>query len=309
MEEIINIKDILPSSWFDKEGKCDVYVSAYHCLTSLLLQNRKSHIVGQIFETSFLIIDTVLEYQTINLAFKKVVNMVPQFESNILNKKTDQSVILFLFSKYNSEEESKILSDLQTARGLLSNIEGKNSNYWHISDYILHFPKGNNSSVSPFIKMPDLTPSFTTGIKVEDISKRLSSLNQDVQSRIKLGLRWVDSAEHENQSLDEFLKLWFAIETIAMPDTTNIKPLVNRLASIYNIDPAKAQNHFEIGKLFGLRSNIVHNGLNIGIHEQLNRYLKAIINDIIMDICNYPTNGTTEQVLTDIKFKKSEWMP
>lgn len=307
MEVEINIKDILPKEWFDENGTGDIYVSTYHCLTDILARKQKTHLIGRIFNNTFLIIDTVLEYQTVDLFFKNVVNNTPQFESNILTKKTEQNIILFLFSKYKNEVE--ILSELQSARGLLSNIEGKNTNYLHVTDYILHFPLGNNSTVSPSIKMPDPFPAFSKEIIVESISQKINSLESDLQSRIKLSLRWVDSAEHETNSLDEFLKLWFAIETISMPDTTNIKPLINRLAQIYNVDIHGVQDLFGIGKIFGLRSNIVHNGFNIGIHQQLNRFLKAIFNDVLLDICTCRSNKKAEQVLNDATFNKADWLP
>jgi len=309
MEETIEVKDILHQDWFDENGNGDIYVSAYHCLTDVLQRLQKSHLVGQIFKTTFLIIDTVLEYQTIDFVFKNLINKMPQFESSVQNRKTEQCVILFLFSKYKKENENEILSELQSARGLLSNVEGKNTNYWHITDYILHLPKANVSIVSPVIKVPDPVSAFNTEIIAESVSRKIDSLEPYLISRIKLCLRWIDSAEHEINSLDEFLKLWFAIETLAMPDTTDIKPLVNRLQLIYNIDKYKAQKYFAIGKIFGLRSNVVHNGLNIGIHQQLNSYLRALLNDILMDICGYPSKRLAEKILEDTKFNKADWLP
>jgi len=309
MEKELNILDILPKEWFDKNGKADIYVSAYHCLTDILTRDKKEYVDGQIFNSKFLIVNTILKYHNIDLIFKGLSNNSPQFNSNIQTKKTEQSVFLLFFLKHDLKNESKTIRELQSSRGLLSNIEGKNTNYWHVTDYIIHFPVNNTTTVSPVIKAPDLIPAFSKTIMVELVSQKINTLEITLQTRIKLALRWIDSAEHETMSLDEFLKLWFAIETISMPDTTNIKPLLDRLASIYNLDKKIAKGYFNVGLILKLRSNIVHNGLNIGIHFQLNQYLKAIFYDVLLDICEVPSLHAARQVLEDSKFDKIEWMP
>ena len=157
--------------------------------------------------------------------------------------------------------------------------------------------------------MPDLLPAFSEDMLVVSISQKIALLEITLQTRIKLALRWIDSAEHETQGIDEFLKLWFAIEIISMPDTTDIKPLCNQLAIIYNIEKSKVQEYFSIGLIFGLRSKIVHNGLNIGIHDQLNQYLRAIFYDILLSICSLPTKKKAQQILENSNFNKSDWMP
>lgn len=307
MEETIHLKDILPKYWFDENGNGDIYVSSYYCLTDILRRKQKTHLVGHVLNATFLIVDTALEYQTIDLVFKKVENGTPQFESNVQSRKTEQSTILFLFLKFSSESET--IAELQSARGLLSNTESKNSNYWHITDYILHFPQENSTFLSSSIKMPDQFSAFNKETIIEPVSKVINSLELQLQARVKLGLRWLDSAEHETNGIDEFLKLWFAIETISMPDSTDIKPLVTRLASIYTIKPHEAKELFGIGRIFGLRSNIVHNGLIIGIHQKLIDYLKAIFNDILLDICSLPNNKRAKQILEDNTFNKVDWLP
>jgi hypothetical protein len=307
MKETIHIKDIFPKDWFDENGKSNIYVSSYYCFTDVLERKQEWYLAGRILNATFLIIDTVLEYHTTEIFFKGIVNFIPQFESNLQNKKTEKSAILFLFLQY--DLESKTLGELQSARGLLSNIEGKNSNYLHITDYIHHFPEGNKSLNSPSIKMPDPCPAFLTEIMVESISEKINSLELELQSRIKLALRWVDSSEHETNGIDEFLKLWFAIETISMPDSTDIKPLVIRLAKIYKLEPQEAKEYFGVGRILGLRSNIVHNGHITGIHQQLIDYLKAIFNDTLLDICCLPNNKRTKQILEDSTFNKVDWLP
>jgi hypothetical protein len=94
-----------------------------------------------------------------------------------------------------------------------------------------------------------------------------------------------------------------------MPDSTDIKPLVTRLAQIYKLEPQKAKEYFGVGRILGLRSNIVHNGHITGIHQQLIDYLKAIFNDTLLDICCLPNNKRTKQILEDSTFNKLDWLP
>lgn len=307
MEEELHISDILPKDWLDKSGKGSIYVSSYHCLTDILKRKQKWYLTGRILNTTFLLIDTTLEYLKCEMFFKELVEFIPQFELISQDKKTEQSSILFLFMQ--NDLESKTLAELQSARGLLSNIEGKNTNYWHITDYILHFPEGNKTFISPSIKPPDPCPAFLTEIIVDSVSEKISSLELELQSRIKLALRWVDSSEHETNGIDEFLKLWFAIETISMPNSTDIKPLVSRLAKIYQLEPKKANNYLGVGRICGLRSNIVHNGHITGIHQQLIVYLKSIFNDTLLDICGLANNKRALHVLDDSTFDKATWLP
>lgn len=60
--------------------------------------------------------------------------------------------------------------------------------------------------------------------------------------------------------VDAFLKYWIAIEIIAMPDSSNIKHLIEILADIYEIRKEDAKKNFGVGKIFGFRSKIVHHG-------------------------------------------------
>lgn len=308
MPEELNIKDILPNNWFSAKGEADIYVSVYHCLSDYLKETGKPYVVGEIFYSKYLLINTSLEYDKIDLFFKEIINDIPQFVSNINTIKTEQNVLLLFFLPYTSATEADTIQKLQSARGLLSITEGKNTNYWHVTDYILNFPSLQRSSISGSIRMPVAKKAFYKEIIVDEVSKRVENLEEKISNQIRLASRWIDSAEHETQPIDEFLKLWFAIEVVSMPDTTNIRPLADRMAKIYDITSNEAKENFYLGRLFGLRSNIVHEGLQPVIHMQLTSFLRAIFYDLLMDTCNLPSKHLSKAVLNDNIYPLNIWM-
>lgn len=66
-----------------------------------------------------------------------------------------------------------------------------------------------------------------------------------------------------------------------MPDTTNIKPIKDALSKIYGIKIEAVDQKFKIGRLFGLRSRIVHNGENVSMHYLVEVYLQSVFVDIL----------------------------
>jgi len=309
LSQTATIKDLLPKEWFNSAGEADVLVSVYHCLTNILTLTKQEVLTGTIFNSFFLITNKEIAYDKAELIFKGILNNEPVLDFSQKNMRTIGSPIIFFFLKYSTESEPKHKQDLRSVRGLLSSIEGKNSNFDHLYDEIMHFPNGKPTIWTNSFKSFDPIPAFHKGISVGIISQMISNFDADQQNRIKLALRWIDGAEHETQPLDEFLKLWFAIETLAMPDTTTIKPLVKRLSSIYEVTYEQAQENFKIGLIFSLRSNIVHNGLDPAIHSQLNKYLRGIFNDVLLNICGLPSKKLAIEVLNDSIFSQDIWLP
>ena len=147
------------------------------------------------------------------------------------------------------------------------------------------------------------------GIHVDSFSTGIQQLDEGVKNRIYLALRWIDNAKHEQSSLDEFLKLWFSIETLIMPDTSNIKPIKEFLENAYSLDAETVSSTFNIGKICNLRSRIVHGGVNIGIHSQLIEYLKAIIYDYLCYLCKSGFESKALGVINNKEYPAEEWMP
>lgn len=314
MSNRLNIIDILPKNWIDPEGKVSVFCSTYHCLTKVLEREKRDYISGQIFNTAYLIVRTSFEYQTSRLKYLGVLengtlNFVQELTNH--NESSNGAYIIF-YSRYKgAETEDQSISEIRISRGLLNLVEGRNTIFLHIYDNILHLPSGESEMVSDSIKMPEIVQSFENGITIDEVTKQILILEESIQNRIKLAMKWVDDAEHENQPIDSFLKLWFALEVLSMPNTTNIKPLNTTLGKIYTMSSQDVGQTFKIGIIFSLRSHIVHNGLNIPIHMQLNLYLKALITDVLHDLCSMPSKLLAQQVLLNVDYVTGEedWIP
>jgi hypothetical protein len=75
------------------------------------------------------------------------------------------------------------------------------------------------------------------------------------KSRLSLACDWYWSAIHAEEPVTEYLQLWFVVEVIAMPNTTNIAPIKDRLAS--EIGGQRADWKL-VGNHFGRRGRLVH---------------------------------------------------
>ena len=101
---------------------------------------------------------------------------------------------------------------------------------------------------------------------------------------------------------DGFLSVWIAIEVLGMPDDTNVKPAVQLLAKIYQLDYQAAVKRFQLGRIHGFRSKIVHAGMIFPIHSLLMAYLQAIYVDLLAETLSLPHGRRAEKVLNDPQF-------
>ena len=76
------------------------------------------------------------------------------------------------------------------------------------------------------------------------------------QRRLALASHWYWLAEGEEDPVNRFIQHWIVVEILEM-ETTNIKPVVQRLADLF---PLVGNSVWQdrVGRLFGLRSNLVH---------------------------------------------------
>jgi hypothetical protein len=91
-----------------------------------------------------------------------------------------------------------------------------------------------------------------------------------------------------------------------MPDTSNVKPAVETLAKIYQVNYPTAVNRFQLGKIQDFRSKILHDGKMFPIHSSLMEYLAAIYIDLLANTLNLPHGRRAETVLND--HEKTSWV-
>jgi hypothetical protein len=87
----------------------------------------------------------------------------------------------------------------------------------------------------------------------------LGTLNtRTLEDREKLSLAcdWYWRSTQTADLVTEYLELWFVVEAAAMPDTTNIRPVRERLAAGFGGDESDWQE--VVGRHYGRRSRLVH---------------------------------------------------
>ena len=87
-----------------------------------------------------------------------------------------------------------------------------------------------------------------------------------------------------------------------MPDTSNVRPAIESLAKIYQMDYEAAVSRFQLGRIHGFRSKIVHDGQMFPIHFLLSKYLASVYIDLLLDTLNLPHERRAEQVLNNPQF-------
>ena len=197
--------------------------------------------------------------------------------------------------------------------GLLTAFQGRNLTHHRIFESIFLFPDDKVSNFSPVVENPFSFPppsvSDTALKTIELANKNMFSLDELKRNRVLLSLRWFEQALFEQGGVDAFLKFWIAVETIGMPDTTNIKPLVESIAVAYGETSEDIKSRYRIGRLFDLRSRIVHNGLIMPIHNRLLKYLEALYADTLYSFLRIPSERRLEQLVKAPDFDLMAYLP
>ena len=144
------------------------------------------------------------------------------------------------------------------------------------------------------IKGPIFGPpkNFSSPPLSREVIQRYKDAYQLLQSateraQIEMSLSWFKEA-HSTFNENAFLRYWLAIEILAMPNTTDIAPANAILAQAYGVSDQQIRQDIELGRLYGLRSNIVHNGLRATLDPRLLNYAAAVYTDLLEAILGLP---------------------
>lgn len=76
------------------------------------------------------------------------------------------------------------------------------------------------------------------------------------RERISLACDWYWRSTQTSDLVTEYIELWFVVEAVAMPDTTDIRPVRERLAAAFG---GEQRDWAElVGRHYGRRSKLVH---------------------------------------------------
>ena len=208
--------------------------------------------------------------------------------------------------------ESVVRDRVREVVGLAGAFYGRNVAYQHLFDNILNLENDQTSFFGPVMQNPNWFDSVdisALGITpLAAISVAISALPDKDKNRTQLSLRWFHYAQFDTDGVSSFIKFWVAIETLAMPNTSNIKPLNLALAKGYNLKITEAETRFQMGRVLNLRSKIVHDGLIVPIHGQLLRYMEAVFVDLLMIAMGVPIQCRAETVISDPKCELASYL-
>jgi hypothetical protein len=300
--------DLLPKEWIGPDGTCRVLTSVYQCL---FFKPKDGLLTGLIEDVVYLALELPkgLPYTIFSLRWAANGDAAHAI-GNTFGTETQPGSHLILFTRCpEGADEEPIHARIETALGLIVATEGKNAALVHFFDQIQTLPTELAQMISPSELSPATFPRpFEQQSRLPSVAEKLAQLDPDEKPRFFLALRWFEKAERENDSLDSFLKAWFALEILAMPDT-NVRPVTATLATIYGLTFEQSRDHFLMGRVYGRRCDIVHNGSTQPIHYLLQKYVRAVFVDILFHLLGFPTERRTEAVLLDQGAPHSAWRP
>lgn len=201
---------------------------------------------------------------------------------------------------------------VEAALGLVLAFEGRNIAHSRLFEMKAAVTSNQLSAVSPTFENPLTFPapnlSPTRLELLVSAGHSIDALPPEVRSRVQLSLRWYEQGM-ASSGIDAFIRLWIAIETLCMPNTTDIRPLVALLARAGGVDEREIRERYKIGRVFGLRGLIVHNGGRPAIHAFLLDFLGAIYGDALAETLGIHTASRIVAVFSQPGFDLRSYLP
>lgn len=306
MEEKKRIMDLISPSWFKDASKSSIWIEGYRMMqvtrpAFCLFQPPPFMDLGDVrvlfsYGTlSYRDASKVIEFGTDHVRsingsqFKSIETNIGGWTILVTPYKWD--------GVQRTEEEAR--NSIIVAKAILSGLNSPNLAYEKVYENIVELSPIKTTAFSPTMLTTFQPPNLQAPALqlLSQASVNLQALLEEERNRVILSLRWYNQSLE--QGLDGFLSIWIAIEAIGMQDDTNVKPAVQLLANIYQLDYQAAVNRFQLGRIHGFRSKIVHGRKRFAIHTLLIAYLQAIYLDLLTEALHLPCRRGAERVLQD----------
>jgi len=300
--------DLYPSSWFQQLNNSSILIRTYTIPTLCHGDLGTSSIITDLefMKVRAILTYTVLRY--VDMSHVKPFFTRPNaFRANaeVKYQTTPEGAFLILVSPLQIDgirlSEGAVNRNIKSALALLLAVLGRNVAFDHVFDQEVYVDFSrltvtSDSHTNPWwFGKPDVNEAKFDLIK--GVDKAISSLEPSLQNRVLLSLRWLEMATYET-GIDAFLKYWIAIESLGMPDTSDIKPVNKLLSKAYGLNlPTDANKKFLVGRIFGLRSKIVHDGCMTDLPAAFLLYMQAIYSDILTETLAIQSMRRAESVL------------
>lgn len=311
------ISNLIPPEWLTTDGEGTVRMSVYRTIRIQVEELQSDRVIVDLGNVRAVITFSRIPYFEItneklwieegkeHLSFKFA------SRKNILESDTYLVLLAPLTINGEMREERVVREDVRVAVGLLATFNGRNIVYQHMFDNVVQLPSHNRRAESSMLTSPFSAHKPDIGdTKISQIGgayKMIQELGEKERNRVRLSLQWYESALYDF-GVDSYLKYWIALETLGMPNTSNIKPLHAALGRAYEMTDNEARDRFQIGRLHGLRSAIVHAGAAKPIDIRLLRYVEALYVDILFEYLGLEFERRAESVLNEPDFDLKQFL-
>lgn len=304
----VSLVSFIPDQWFTEPIQSSVWITffrVYRVSKDELVDGPKTLDLGDVFG---IFLHGDLQFPTTILEFD-VEGEKLSIRGQAVTKRTGEGDYLVLLTPFTVDgqigNEAETRERIRTATGLLAAIGGRNVVYERYFDGVKDLGTGevqvtSDVIVNPLVfPIPDLS-DHRLGL-MSQAERAIRELPDTERNRIALSLRWFEAATYVS-GVDSYLRYWIALETLAMPDTSNIRPIREALARAYDLDPGHVTTRFHVGRLFGLRGLIVHEGRTPSIHSAILDYIGAVYADVLFDCLGLESERRAEAVTSEGKF-------
>ena len=305
--------DIASPNWYS-DGPGPVWISGY-----LIMMADQRQISPEPIVIDFEFAKAIAFYGQIPyvrlIEFEPESTETPQFRTKAEEVTSKEGAHLILVLPFDdsdpSHSEGYIKVKIQELIGILTAVFGPNLAYHRLFDNVVRPKESQRTAFGKFFRAPSTMPSPDLSpdkVQIVEVAvQNLSKLPESEANRVRLSLRWYYESQYA-VGVDIFLKLWFALEALGMATKDNIEPIIRSLSKAYNLEYQDAKNKFSIGRLFGFRSRIVHQGAIYPIHAHLSDYVAALYQDVLYEKLGLPHQGFAAKIQEDLQFNLKELM-
>lgn len=286
-------RSLTPSDWFKNGDERNIWVSAFR-----IFGIEKDHFVKP---ATIRLDDVVIDINYGSIPYGKVDEILADFteisETSVKIKEVHPPatrveslrhgpfmlIVSPIVVDNSVEQETYQKEKILKVAGLIAALNSRWLTYKHLFDNTFNIDDGNFVVSTEWLSVPVGFKIFNLdGMNIIKLAnKHLESMDRPRRDRINLALHW-HMLSVLDKGIDAFIKSWIALEALAMP-SSDVRPINEKLSEIYNINYKDAGDRFKIGRIQGLRSDVVHNGKRINIDGKLLIYLEAVFVDLLID--------------------------
>lgn len=304
----VKLADQIPAEWGFREGRTDLWVSCYRVYmverAELIRPQTKQIEAHGCWLTYFFGEPRYYHPGTFDIGPWDGVNPVQIVSQGMERRSAPTGAYLLIATPYPKEaapeDEPTTRRRIKALVGLIRATLGRNAAFDLLFENIWH-SDGKMTAASAGVALPLSFPlprlAHDNLQNIREMSARISK-DEHMANRINLALGWLDDGIARS-GVDSLLALWIALETLAMPNTTDVKPVVESLSRAYRISYPEARDRFLVGRLAGLRGEIVHRGRQLNVSKVL-RYLQAVFADVLRENLGIETTREAQVVLDEM---------